>query len=246
MDIEWIGTGAGLNVALGNTAFLVKGGLSDGKRRTLLVDCGFTVPPELLRSGQLEEVTDIVLTHNHADHIGGLESLGFMNYFVYMKRPNLYVGSDAFARALWDYSLKGGMQKLQDNENRPFDGTLDTFFNVHTGRHVTIPGMPIATLFPTQHVQGMEAYGVSFANGVWYSGDSIELPDKNADVIFQDCQFYETKTDVHISYDKLKRELPPDVRAKVHLVHLGGGWDKKDPKADGFAGFVKPRDTFHF
>lgn len=63
--IEWIGTGAGLNPVLGNTSFMIK-----GRERTLLVDCGGTVPLELMKSGELAKITDVVITHLHADHIG--------------------------------------------------------------------------------------------------------------------------------------------------------------------------------
>lgn len=241
--MEWVGTGSGLNPTLGNTSFLVR-----GADRTLLVDCGFTVPLELIKSGQIKEVTDIVLTPAHADHIGGLEGLGFMNYFAFKKRgdakPNLYVGTEDFAQKLWEYSLRGGMEKIQSDENEPQRATLDTYFKIHTGTRVGIPGLPTATLFPTLHVQGFENYGVSFDNGVWYSGDTVELPSVKGRLIFQDCQFYETKSDVHISYDKLKANVPAEHRSRIHLVHLGGGWDKKDAKADGFAGFVKPKDRF--
>lgn len=243
--IEWIGTGSGLNPVLGNTSFLVK-----GEDRTLLVDCGFTVTLELIKSGQLKDVTDIILTHVHADHIGGLEGLGFMNYFAFKKRgderPNLYVGTDEFAQRLWENSLRGGMEKIESDENANQGGTLDTYFRVHTGTQVHVPGLPAATLFPTLHVRGLENYGVDFDNGIWYSGDSVELPKQGPRLIFQDCQFFESKNDVHISYEKLKRELPTDVKSRIYLVHLGGGWDKKDAKADGFAGFVKPKDRFDF
>jgi len=243
--IEWIGTGSGLNPSLGNTAFLVKS--SD---RTLLVDCGTTVTLELVKSGQIKEVTDVALTHLHADHIGGLEGLSFMNYFALKrrddKRPNLYLATDEFAQKLWENSLRGGMEKIQSDENDPLDATLETYFKINVGKEIKIPGLPTATLFPTLHVQNMENYGVRFENGIFYSGDTVELPPSDPKLIFQDCQFYETMSDVHISYDKLKKELGLETRAKIHLVHLGGGWDKKDAPADGFAGFVKPRDKFEF
>ena len=71
------------------------------------------------------------------------------------------------------------------------------------------------------------------------------MPPSDQKIIFQDCQFFESgQGDVHISYDKLKKELSPEVKAKTYLVHLGGGYDKRDPKADGFAGFVMPKDKF--
>ncbi|MDD5331359.1 MAG: MBL fold metallo-hydrolase [Candidatus Nanoarchaeia archaeon] len=241
--LEWIGTGSGLNFTLGNTSFLIKGG-----ERILLVDCGYTVPLELMKSGQLKDITDVILTHTHADHIGGIEGFAYMNYFAFKKRedqrPNLYIATEKFAQRLWNNSLKGGLEKIQDEENIPQNVTLDTYFKIHIGKQIDILGLPTATLFPASHVQGMENYGVSFDNGVWYSGDSLDLPKNNSKLIFQDCQFYETIADVHVSYNRLKQELSPDVKAKTYLVHLGGGWEQKNPKADGFAGFVMPKQRF--
>lgn len=243
--LEWIGTGAGLNPTLGNTSFLIK-----AEERTLLVDCGFSVPVELIKKGKLKEITDVVITHTHSDHIGGLEGLAFMNYFAFNRkeenRPNLYLPSEEFAKNLWENSLKGGLEKIQDEDNRPINATLDTYFNVKITKDIEIPNMPTAHLFSAPHVQDMENYGLKLDNGVFYSGDSLNLPPSDAKMIFQDCQFYETKTDVHVVYSRLKSELSSEVKAKTYLVHLSGGWDKIDPKSDGFAGFVKPGDRFYF
>jgi ribonuclease BN (tRNA processing enzyme) len=205
MEIEWIGTGSGLNPALGNTSFLVR----NGTDRTLLVDCGSTVPLELIRSGKLKDVTDVLVTHAHTDHMGGLEGMGFMNYFAYKRRgdarPNLYVGTDLFAYKLWENSLRNGMENAQGDDNTPMKASLDTYFNVKAGRQITVPGFPLVELFPTLHVQGLENYGVAIGNDVWYSGDSVEVPKTDARLVFQDCQFYETKSDVHISYGSVEK-----------------------------------------
>jgi glyoxylase-like metal-dependent hydrolase (beta-lactamase superfamily II) len=243
--IEWIGTGSGLNPILGHTSFVVRGN-SD---RALLVDCGGTVPIELLRQGKLMEITDVLITHPHGDHMHGLEGLGFANYFMFRRRnenrPNLYLATDTLAHDLWENGLKVSMRYAQTDEGLPMDATLETYFKVNTGNQIKIPGLPEVDFFPTHHVHKMESYGIRMGEQIWYSGDTLDLPVTPARLIFQDCQFYETKSDVHVSYDKLKRELSDEVRARVHLVHLGGGWDKKDAKADGFAGFVKPGDRFY-
>jgi len=248
MRIEWIGTGSGLNPTLGNTSFLVRG----DDNRVLLVDCGATVAPALMNGMRIKEVTDIVITHTHADHIGGLEGFGFMHYFALKnrgeKRPRLHLATHAMAEKLWNESLCGGMHKIQTDENMPMDATLKTFFDVCIGHTIEIPGIPKMTLCPTQHVHGLENYALRFDNGIYYSGDTVELPPSGARIIFQDCQFYETPSDVHISYDKLARLMPAGTKAVTWLVHLGGGWDKKDPKAEGygFAGFVQPGQVFEF
>ena len=73
------------------------------------------------------------------------------------------------------------------------------------------------------------------------------LPMDNVDTIFHDCQLYEPSV-VHASYDQLKT-LDAGLRSRMHLTHYGDTFQKFDPSADGFAGFVrgagKPCDWFH-
>lgn len=243
MIIEWIGTGSGLNFKLGNTSFIIR-----GNDRNLLVDCGSTVPEALMNSSDISKITDIIVTHAHADHIGGLEGLGFMNYFAFRRRgdarPNLYVATNDFAHNLWEHSLQGGMVNGADEEGNPIKATLDTYFKVHVGKGIDIQGLPTVALFETPHIPLMENYGLNIGKNIFYSGDTIALPPPNPELIFQDCQFFEGKGDVHTSYSRLKRELSLEVKAKTYLTHLGGGYEKEDPKKDGFAGFVMPRQRF--
>ncbi len=232
---------------LGNTSFLVEGNNPD---RTLLVDCGALVPLALEQTGKLSKVTDVLITHAHADHCGGLEYLGFANYFVLRNRgkhrPTLRVASSQFARNLWEHSLSGGMGLAPYDSGDLFHANLETYFRVKTGLRHAIPGMPSFKLFPARH-GGMDNHGVRFANGVYYSGDSIELPPHDASAIFQDCQFSPGgPAPVHTTYDRLLNELPPAVRAKTHLVHLGKGHENFAVVADGFAGKVMPGQTFEF
>ncbi|MCK5342416.1 MAG: MBL fold metallo-hydrolase [Candidatus Heimdallarchaeota archaeon] len=240
--LEWIGTGSGLNPTLGNTSFMVTGNSNKG----LLVDCGSTVPLELIKSGKIGDITDIIITHLHADHIGGLEGFGFMNYFALNRRgndrPNLYVATETFAHELWENALKAGMQHSVEGNGKYVMASLDTYFNVHVGKNINVRDITSAKLFETPHVQNLENYGVEIGDDVFYSGDTIRLPETNARLIFQDCQFFEGG--VHVSYDKLNNNLSPDIKKKMYLVHLGGGHDKKNPIADGFAGFVKPGEIF--
>lgn len=243
--LHWLGSGSGLNPELGNTSFTV----STHGSRLLLVDCGFTVPESLFELGIMDRVTDVLITHMHADHIGGLETLGFYNYFTRGKRdenrPNLYLASDLLAHVLWEHGLKAGMGVHHDEKREAVHANLESYFKVRTGTRVSIPGLPGIEFFETPHVTEMENYGVRFDNGVYYSGDTIDLPPADPQLIFQDCSFGQSDgSEVHIAYARLKDELAPEVKAKTHLVHLTDGYQKHDPKEDGFAGYVLPDQIF--
>ena len=243
---HWLGTGASLNPTLGNTSCCVDA----GGARTLLVDCGATVFPKMVELDITGRITDVVLTHHHADHIGGLEAYAFYSYFVLQqrgdKRPVLHMATDEFAHTLWEKSLRAGMEHAFDHEGEVFFPTLETFFRISIGTHVKIPEVCSIDMLPTPHVTGMENYALRFGNDAFYSGDSTDLPPHDPGIIFQDCRFGDADpNEVHISYDTLNRELPADVKAKTHLLHLGIGHEQYEPQRDGFAGFVMPGQEFH-
>jgi|GEM_PF-6655178 len=291
MKIKFIGTGSGLNPTLGNTAFVVEGDDKNSNKK-LLIDCGFTVTPELHKQGILKDITDIAITHLHSDHVGGLELLGFMNYFAYKRRgndlPTLHLATPTFARKTWNLLREGmetgqwydeDMRKMCEEGKHDF-GELEKkgidnykftpfrmtdYFNVNIatlGRYdsgkprddfETVVGDLKLIFQPRLHAPFMENYGIEIQNSegsIWYSGDTVEALPRDAelsDLVFHDCQFFEGG--VHVSYDSLKKKIErsmhsEDYKRKTYLVHLGGGWEKIDPKKDGFAGFVMPGDEF--
>lgn len=243
--LQWLGVGSGLNLSLRNTSFFLR---SDGPR-VLLIDCGFTVPAALHEAGVLPHITDVLITHLHADHIGGLETFAFEQYHVNQrrgdKRPVLHMPSDQMAQDLWEHSLRAGMEHCGNPTNPSFAAELDEYFDVRTGLTVNVDGLPGITMSPTKHIPKMENYCLHFDNGVYYSGDSSDLPPQNAQLIFQDVHFGHAFPDeVHTAYETLRDKLPDEVRSRTWLVHLGNGYDKVDAQKDGFAGLVKRGQVF--
>ena len=143
MKIRVIGCGNAFSNINFNQVFL----LEEGDRK-MLVDCGYQTGAALYKAGvDLKGITDVYISHAHADHIGFLEGLGFQRY-DWMNKPEsskyAYVGgakntlpvqyakssyapflhaNDKLMQELWDHSLKGGMRSIEG-----LDATLDTFF----------------------------------------------------------------------------------------------------------------------
>jgi len=65
---------------------------------------------------------------------------------------------------------------------------------------------------------------------------------REARYIFHDCETGQHKSGVHAHYDDLK-DLPHEIRQKMWLYHYYPNPEQK-PAADGFADFVRRRDTF--
>jgi len=137
------------------------------------------------------------------------------------------------------------MGLVLDDEGRDQQMSLMDYFAPITQDVLALPGLPGVRCVSRRHVGRLENFGLDIDGGVYYSGDTVELPPPGPALIFQDCQFFEGGPGtVHISYQRLSQELSPEVKARTHLVHLGGGWDTVDVVADGFAGIVRPGDRF--
>ena len=67
---------------------------------------------------------------------------------------------------------------------------------------------------------------------------------KRATAIFQDCETSSYKSGVHAHYTELQT-LPAEIRSRMWLYHYQDG-PLPDATADGFAGFVKPGQSFEF
>ena len=90
-SLHFFGTGGGFEPAYGNSAALVRHG-----GETLLLDCGFTVYPELVRRGLTGAFSGILLTHLHCDHCGSLAMT--LQHRLHLKTgppPTIWFANDA-------------------------------------------------------------------------------------------------------------------------------------------------------
>ena len=203
----------------------------------------------------LGDLDALYLTHEHSDHIGGVEHLAFYRYFIPTKlgktiRPKLYTHSNLIQN-LWDYSLKGG---LDGHHGRTMNLT-DYFecFPIRKNKNFTWQGVEF-TPFQTVHVNaGMNikhSYGLSIYNpktGIttMITGDTCFCPDplnhlyEKSNIILHDCETSEHRSRVHANIADLKT-LSPEVKKKMYLYHHS----QVLPDCGDFAGFVKKFQEF--
>jgi ribonuclease BN (tRNA processing enzyme) len=251
MHLLFLGSGSAHTLEHGNfqsNMLLV----ADSGRR-LLIDCGSDIRWSLLQQGLgYKDVTDIYISHLHADHIGGLEHIGFQRKFdPSCERPRLHLDA-SLAEPLWNHSLKGGMGLIAEGETN-----LSTFFDVRalaTLETFEWEKIRLQTV-PTTHVSSADKKMVSHALSIEHQGrktfittDTQFRPEilqpyyAAADLIFHDCEVGPIRTGVHPHYDDLL-SLPAAMRQKIWLYDYQT-LPQIDVTGDGFKGVVKAGQRF--
>ena len=246
LTIEWIGTGSAMNYELGNSNFILRRGNSSAVVDLSAGNANLLVA----RNFELGSLTNFIITHQHGDHMDGLEGLGFLSWNALGrkddKRPTVYAASEvvlgALEKALYDKTKE---QQLPDTT--PFTANFDFYFKKVANPIIEIPGLPRIELHSTFHVQNMETYGVYVPEyGLWVSGDSREVKElpKGVVLAFRDGAGPGNLARVHADIVLDLKDRPEEEKAKTYLYHLGGKWRDAKPKQYGFAGIAMPGDKF--
>jgi glyoxylase-like metal-dependent hydrolase (beta-lactamase superfamily II) len=91
--------------------------------RKLLVDAGTTLRNSLPDAGFKEtDITDIIITHLHSDHVGGLEEFAQRCKWMFNHKPNLWIRS----------GMKGQFEEVVGKGLYTDGLTLNDYFNVFT------------------------------------------------------------------------------------------------------------------
>lgn len=253
MKLIFLGAGSAFTVGADN--FQSNMLLVSEQGNKLLIDCGSDIRFSLHAAGfSYLDITHIYISHLHADHVGGLEYVGFSTRFdPNCNKPNLYLSKE-LASELWNNTLSGGMRSIEGDI-----ADLDTFFEVHKIDHYRYFCWEEIqfNLVKATHVNN--GYFVTPSYGLFFEVDGIKVfltTDiqlcleqsgefyKRADIIFQDCETSRCPSRVHTNYKDLLT-LPKRIRNKMWLYHYQPE-PLPDAKKDGFCGFVKRGQTFEF
>lgn len=255
LSLFFIGTGNAFTKTSFQTNLLVVKG-----QEHLLIDCGTlcSYAFENLYNGKITDINNLLLTHPHADHIGGVEELALAGKYI-VKRPVNLVITDKFKKLLWKESLCGGIQFSEEGRM-----TFEDYFNQI--KPVRIQKKPFemfdanvaninVKLFRTRHVttrknslkESQISYGLIIDDRVLFTADTqfnrpqLEfLLDKfpKIEVIFHDCDVMGYSRGVHAAYDELVT-LPKEIKEKTYLCHYSEAVNTIDALVDGFAGLAK-------
>lgn len=160
LEVVFLGTGSAFATErYQSNIFVVRG------KNHVLIDLGSRASMALNSAGlKVVDIQNLVVTHSHADHIGGLEEWCLMARYLapYIKgcargeyKPNLITTAD-YAHILWDYSLRGGLEHSEETQpGRRL--ALSDYVHLVYGEYLSGYGRPV---YHTQVGDGPDAIDI--------------------------------------------------------------------------------------
>jgi ribonuclease BN (tRNA processing enzyme) len=205
--------------------------LIEAEGTRLLVDCPHPLR-KILREGSTRagapldasDLDGVVLTHLHADHCSGLESLAYLFKFALGKKLPLLAHRDVLAR-LWDGALAAGMEQLRRRDGDAFaterlaladyfDVTELSFESATTFGALSIEARPTTHHIPTT---ALRVRGGGATLGI--SADTRFDPELLEWLLVADVVAHEVGWgDMHTAPDALAA-LDDDKKRQLRLVH---------------------------
>jgi ribonuclease Z len=224
--LHLLGTGSAFSDARRTTTMLA----FESGGRTLVVDCGGDVVQRLMASGvELDGIEGMIVTHEHADHVGGF-ALFMEKLWLYGRRDPIAVygiapaieqarrGWEAFDTRSWK-----GVPEIQWHRVKHEPGT--EVLRNERWRVTAAPGIHPVPVIGLR----VEAAG---AGVVAYSCDTAPSPEitrlaAGADILVHEAQQQRTEG-VHSTYEQAADVAFRAGARRLVLVHLPPGADDGD------------------
>lgn len=269
LELFFLGTGSAfVKKNFQNNMLIIKG------NQHVLVDCGTRCPEAFTHyNSNVLKIQNMLLTHSHSDHIGGVEEVALMHHYGTKDRVNLII-TDEYKELLWNESLCGGLcygERLTGlNLPEPKGGRLcfEDYFIQLTPKQmkdtprpcyeITLGDLNIK-MFRTRHASdvcpgwegNMWSTGLLIDDRVLFTSDTrfdVELldwmeRDYQPEIILHDCQPF--VGGVHTGLDELVT-LPEHLKKKTYICHYADTYTEKNLEGTGLAGMVKPGIYYQF
>ena len=236
MKIKQLGNGGGLASALeghSNSAFLVD--IYEDASSYLLFDCGYNTMKRLEEEERdtnflIANIDIVVISHDHDDHSGNLETLIYWNYFKNQKTMDIYTPSKALFKRIQ------GTRSIVDNYEQV---NVDIFKSLTLVKARDIIQLSAMVLLFTDASHGSkQAVGAILlpddsSRNIFISGDTKALdilestiraidPDMTNTIAFHDFSNWDDDSkNVHACQTDYKREYSKLFRQKVIKYHTG-------------------------
>jgi ribonuclease BN (tRNA processing enzyme) len=228
MKLIFLGTGSAFTTLNYQTNVIVQ---KNGKN--FLIDAGSDIRFSLKNVGlSYRDIDSVYVSHLHADHAGGIETLAFCSFFDPNKKQKitLYGSGDVLTRG-WNTCWKGGLESIQGRLQDLGDYFKHVSF-IEPNSNFTWEDIKFT---PVQVIHVMNGYSVVSSWGlmlhdletnknIFFTTDTQFCPHQindfynMSDLIIQDCETSPFKSGVHSNYEDLKT-LPENIKQKMILVH---------------------------
>lgn len=260
ISLYFVGAGSAFTKNLNQNNILVVKGDDH-----LLIDCGTKCSQALHNVGlPVGNIRNFLITHSHADHIGGLEEVMLFNRYVLQSKPSIVINEE-YQKILWQQSLRGGTEpsevkalKFEDlwHVVRPkkLNGLARETWETNVGG-INVK-MPRTMHFPdgsTSWKDSQWSCAVIIDDRILFTSDTrfdVDLltsfdEEFKFEVIFHDCQLF--TGGVHASLDELAT-LPNSFKSKMILMHYGDNWKDFEDQArkQGLKSWAKGGHLYRF